>query len=411
MRINKDIFNNLIPYFVLLAAQLHLLRNLSLSYLAIYAVSFVVGFSYTFQRWPALGRPTQVAILLLCSIFAYPILSILPGLYLDAYRNGEEILVGISRVVFVLPMYMAVLASPKDDESLRRWLALAAIVTFFAALSIPYQFMFGGVSWFAEESERAGVVRYASLFGSLTTFGVVCGLGILAAAASIRNRLWLVICISGIIVGAALSLQKAAIVNAILCLICVPTLAGKRYSKYFGVYSGLVLALALLYYYFSEVGEYLESFRFFGSEYESSGDVSVFEGAWSRLKELPENAITYHGAQSLWFGLGPIGGSGSFGYPEVPMSHNGIVDIFLIGGIGYFILFIYFGFFVFLERGGRFGSEDKGIYLKFGFFSIGMLLINMPFSGLLIFNPSGGMFFAIATKCVLAHRRKIGSKF
>ena len=386
--------------FVLIVVQLHLLRNITSAYYALYLISFITAFWSVLHRWKFLSRVEKKSIFYVLAIFFVPIGSLVPGVIAGKYENLEEITVGVSRIIFSLPMYLVILSSPSDKKSINRLLATVALITLIAALSVPYQFLFGAVSWFAEGSERAGIDRFASLFGSLTALGGVVGYGVLAAILSIGSNFLGAFVVSGIVLGALLSLQKAAIANIVLCFLFLPFI--KKFSKK-SIFVSLICFMGLFglagAFFWNEIGSFLDTVRI-SSDSDFSGDFSFTESILQRLVELPMIAIDFHGVWSLLLGMGPIGGSGAFGYVDIPMSHNGFVDLFLVGGIGYFLLFIWFLFFVF-ARSDRSIPRDDVKLVRFGAFCFFLLLINMLFSGLNFFTPSGAMFFAVSIKCLL----------
>jgi hypothetical protein len=400
--------NSLLPIFVLVITQLHLLRNLTSLYFVCYLLSFTGAVWFLLNRWYLLSTAEKKSIWFILAMFIYPIFTFLPGVLAGEYEGFGSIAVGVSRLLFSLPIYLAIIASPSDKESINKLLVTTAIITFIAALSIPYQFIFGPVMWFADSAERAGFARYASLFGSLTALGIVCGYGLLAAILSIRNSFWKVTVVSGIVMGSILSLQKAAIANMILCIAILPLIKKVKIKRV--VYPVILFILifgAAGSYFGDELSGFTSSVRIFSdSDSSFADDVSVSESIMERLIELPLGALNYHGFKSLIVGIGPIGGSGAFGYPDVPMSHNGIVDLFLVGGIIYFVLFLALVAFVAIIAARGKPQAEVAYLVYFGTFAFFIQLLNMPFSGLIFFAPSNALFFAVALKCILLKRQK-----
>ena len=188
--------------FVTIVVQLHLLRNIAEIYYLIYLIAVVATFLFVLRRWKFLSKVEKKAIFYIVAIFLLPIISILPGLFQASYYSVEGIIVGVLRIIFVLPIYLVILSTPSDQSSFNKLFALVASVTFLAALSVPYQFIFGPIDWFAVSSERAGLDRFASLFGSLTALGGVVGFGILAAILANMSNVVRAVFVSGIILGA-----------------------------------------------------------------------------------------------------------------------------------------------------------------------------------------------------------------
>lgn len=396
-----------IPIFVLIITQLHLLRNASSIYLIAYLIAAIFAIFYLIKRLPLLSSLEKTAILYITLLFFVPLCSMQIGLIKGSYNNFGEVAIGVSRTLFALPIYLVILALPLSNDNIRILLRTVSLITLVAALSIPFQFIVGPISWLADSSMRSGFARYASLFGSLTALGLVCGYGILTTVLSIRSTLISAFLIVGIVLGGLLSFQKAAIINIVMCFVILPFIRKFKFKHLIQfLISSVVIFLFVGTLFDQEINGFLDSFRLF-SDSDAAGysdDVSISESIIERIILNPLVAINYHGIGSLILGLGPIGGSGAFGYPDIPMSHNGIVDLFLVGGVIYFALFLKFVFFVIsVSRKRLVESSEKQVVL-FGVFCFFLLLLNMPFSGLIFFTPSNAMFFAISLKCILLKR-------
>jgi hypothetical protein len=403
-------FSVYFPLFLVAFTQLHLLRNVTAFYFVAFVVFCVLFIYYVFLNYRLIREFEKKIILFVIVIFLYPIIPIFFGVILDEYEDLKSVLVGLSRLIFSLPMVVAILISSPNRENVKKLVFLTGFITFIASLSIPYQFIFGAIPWFAESSERAGVDRFASLFGSLTALGLVVGYGIFALVITTKRYLFSAMLVVGTIVGALLSTQKAAIVNIILCLIALIFTLKFRF-KYIAIYSLFIIIFISIfgYYFFTEINLFLSSVQLTPSS-EYKGDVSFVESIYERLVDLPLVAISHHGWSTLFFGVGPVGGSGALGYPEVPMSHNGVVDLFLIGGIAYFLIFSFFLGYVFkLIFKLRSVTSDQHLF-KFGIFVFVTLMINLPFSNLIFFPPSSAMFFAVSLKCFLVRNEYLLSK-
>lgn len=381
---------------VLVVCQLHLLRNLTSAYTLAYALAFVIAFTILLLQWHSLGGRLHKFIMLSTAILLFPIFTSIVGLVKGEYSSGVDVFVGWSRLVFVLPIYWIIFVMVRQSEGRRRVGRLIAWISLFAALSIPLQFIVGPISWFAESSMRSGLPRFASLFGSLTALGVVNGASILIAYFSFRSRFLAFLIVGGIIVGSILSLQKAAILNAFIAVFLVLLLRRPTLKEAVIGLGALLLVISAGVVFFGEqLHAYLGSVRITeSSQAVKSDDVSIAESLHERLVLLPKISIDYHGADALVYGVGPVGGAGAFGYPDVPMAHNGIVDIFLIGGLGYFLLIVWSLLIIFPGAGRIFSGRVEHVWLRVGYFCIFIVLVNIPFSGLLIFSPSAAMFYA-----------------
>lgn len=361
-----------------------------------YAIAFATTFIILVLQWQHLGKGAHRIIIFSTSIILFPILTSFIGLAKGEYQTFMDVFIGWSRLIFVLPIYWVVIVMVRQPLGVVRVGRLVTWISFFAALTIPLQFMIGPIPWFAESSERSGLPRYASLFGSLTTLGVVNGAAILVAYFSFKSRLLTYFLVSGIIIGSVLSLQKAAILNILIATSLVLLIRRPRLKEVIvGLFSILLVALISFSFFGEKFQSYFNSIRILASsEAANSNDVSISESILDRITTLPAMAIHYHGADTLFYGVGPIGGAGAFGYPDVPMAHNGLVDILLIGGATYFFLFL-FGTALCFGGSWRFFRKNANFtWSRVGFFCILIVLINIPFSGLIFFSPSAAMFLA-----------------
>lgn len=244
--------------------------------------------------------------------------------------------IGIARMLAILPVIALSALSTQIVSAERVW-RLFALFLSISALSIPYQWAFGPISWFAEASERAGFVRYASLVGSLTSFGAMVGIGLLISLVVFRGAPRLLLTTT-ILAGAVLSLQKAALANVVVAIML--GLGGRLVPKAVLLSLGLTMATAAalpmalgasqvdLY----AVGSSIVKGALGLLPAEERSDVTIVTSVVHRWKDLPREAIEFHRTRSMFAGVGVFGGSGSLGYPDYPMAHNGIVELFLVFG-------------------------------------------------------------------------------
>lgn len=392
--------NYFLVIFVLLVTQLHLLRNVSPFYVLLYLSASVCSLFVFNRNFAFFSQGQRFLISLVALLFFIPCISVLFGAASGYYESGSEILIGLSRLFFTFPICLAILSIPLNvrvSDGLFLW---AGVLTCLASLSIVYQYFSGPIWWFAESSERSGMPRYASLLGSLTALGVVCGAGLLSLAVSMRSTFYFSIFSVLLSCGAVMSLQKAAVVNLALATLLVPLVRKIRISAI--LWGGMVFfggALFFVFYFGEQILGYLGSFRIGEGQSSSyTDDVSLIQSVFERFLDLPLVAISFFGFESLLLGVGPVGASGSLGFPHVPMTHNGIFDLFLVGGVGYFF-FVFVLVFSVLLVGFR-GRKGGGRVSCAGGWVVFLILLNSLFSGLLFFSPSGAMFFAIGLRAI-----------
>ena len=297
---------------------------------------------------------------------------------------------------------MLVITTPYELNVEAKLLKLTVVISVIASLTIVYQVLFGEIFWFAESSERAGINRFPSLFGSLTAYGIFVGIPI--ALLPLTNlKFWVkVIFYFILILGAVLSLQKAALMNVFFATLFLVYLSKFKLKQIMLTLIMLALLLSISILAFQhEITSYLELFfSIEGDNGINQSDVSLLISLSDRLSEYPLRAIDFHGVDNLFFGVGPIGASGVFGYPEIPTSHNGIVDLLLTGGVIYFIYFLSYFFIKIKLILKRINIEVKlksadSIKYKTILFCLVLYLINIPFSTLLQFTPPGAMFLML----------------
>ena len=223
-----------------------------------------------------------------------------------------------------------------DEDALRRLSSVYVFVVALAALSMVYQVINGPIEWFAEASERAGVQRYASLLGSLTVLGTAAPIGLLAAAMYVRRPVPFIVLAVLIFAAGLMSLQKSAIAGFIVLVPFVLPLIERGTRIRLGLTLAGLAALTV-----AIVPAELLEYAGVGWDYLLSAgtgggsDVGLSQSVVDRLTALPREVVQYHGLDRMLFGVGLRGGSGVFGFPDLPMAHNGIVDYLAIGGLPY----------------------------------------------------------------------------
>lgn len=370
----------------------HILRNLTPAYLALLGLSLAVFFVLLIRN---LDRGIQkFDIAFFYFIFAWIFSSLTTLLVGSEYGNPA---IGLFRLWAAFPLALICLVLSTD--SARRPARALAIFFLLAAASFPIQYFFGPIAWFAEASERAGGTRFASLAGSLTAYGVAVGVPALAGLFYFRRLQGLAIFIV-LSLGALLSLQKAALANIMLALAFAWWL--KRIPTKTILLSTPPAALIIAIFAFMQgfENDKLETaFRYaqgiLTSQSELSYDVSFLESIVDRITALPYEAISHYGADSLLLGVGAFGGAGALGYEDLPMAHNGLVELILVfgyfagGSIIAFMLFLFLNsFFLLLNRKIAANTED-------GFLSASYIIwfANYVFSGGGIFHPIGAAVF------------------
>lgn len=312
---------------------------------------------------------------------------------IDFIREGA--IPNAGNIVRFLTPFVALIvmcSNSLEERQLRNLSAIFLGVVLLAALSIFYQVMNGPIEWFADSSERAGVERYASLLGSLTTFGAAAPIALLVAARYVRKSAFFCVVAAILLVAALMSLQKAAIGGLAVALPFVVILLRRR-TLLLGALGLIVLLSVASMLLPTGLADYIEvGWRYFTDSDFSTEDVTFSESVVSRLSEYPAGLVDRHGIESLGLGVGLRGGSGVFGYEEEPMAHNAIMDYLAIGGI----VFLTYACWLIsrmiftilalprLVRYGVLSAQDAWYVAGLGF----LYFVNLPFSSGVEYHPS-----------------------
>jgi hypothetical protein len=313
----------------LIFAWFHLARNISFLYFGLQAATLAVAFVAILGA--TVGRERIVLLVFFGCAWAYA--ACLTLLFANQYGSAP---IGIARLYSIFPYILLLIIFPRRPAftaMLWRWFA---VFCGLAALSIPYQFLFGAIGWFAESSERVGLERFAALTGSLTTFGIVFGPAFVLSWLMFRGTVRIIL-IGALILGAIFSLQKASFGNLFLALGLL-WLSGRLQFKFklfakFVVSAAIVVWLVWLFVPFvAEVASTMFMSSFGVGEEAGRSDVSLNQSVLERWLELPLLSIHFFGADKLLTGVGAFGASGGLGYPEIPMMHNVVGEIYMIFG-------------------------------------------------------------------------------
>jgi hypothetical protein len=311
--------------------------------------------------------------------------------------NYVEPTVGLIRfwASFPLALICLVLAS----NTTKRPLQILTIFFVLAALSLPLQYVVGPITWFAEASERAGGSRYASLAGSLTAYGIALGVPILASFYYYKKINGLLIFII-LAIGAALSLQKAALANIVIAIIFAWWLKLVDLKTILISLPMFFVSSAIFTYIVGFNSDQFEAaFRYLEgiltSQSDLSNDVFFLDSLVDRLTALPLEALKYFGTDELLLGAGVFGGAGAMGFEIIPTAHNGFVELILI--FGYFVggAIILFLLNLLVKAILVLMNRSSAANTEIGFLSSCYIiwLVNYIFSGGALFHPIGAATF------------------
>jgi hypothetical protein len=274
----------------------------------------------------------------------------------SAFRlNGHDFLNAASRFYFVYPIFFSALVCI-NIFSLKRAAQLYILIVSFAACCLIYQVYFGPIPYFVDDSNRAGVPRYATFLGALPTFGVAGAFALLSIGFAIRHRFIFGALFFVIFTGLILTLQKAALANLVIILFFMFWLAWKN-KLCVGPAKLSLIFLASSFANFFFMNDYvLVNIDFLGFKLPRfNGELigwtgyGVIEDASMRVtnhflqSHSAASATTrtseFLNFSSTFFGVGYEALGGALGLDRYPMSHNGLVDIWRLGGAPYMTVF------------------------------------------------------------------------
>ncbi len=380
--------------FILVAVSLyclHLLRNISQIFAVMAPLFSLCGAFLFFSPNKRLDRSGFVILLF------FLVSSILPVAYSIFWFPDENYQLPLVRFFYVLPFFIFCLFVVDNKKSVCLVLKVYSFYIALASITLFYQTVWGPISWFADASEREGLVRFSSLVGSLTAFGIF-SIFALPIIFLIFENLWLKIVLSLLVIGGGLiSLQKAAIVNFIIITLLIFFFENKK-IKINILISLLVVALILLASYFFNLNYIVATVDNILRIREGAGqsDVAVFQSLLDRLWGLPSVLFSAYGESGLLLGVGLVGGSGTFGFSDYPMSHNGFFDLLFLGGLPYFLTFcliISFVFFRILTSWKIVEKSEDLKFLKLSLYILILFILNFAFAGALYYQPYGGVVF------------------
>ncbi|MDQ0160558.1 hypothetical protein [Alkalibacillus salilacus] len=337
-----------ILYFVVLVLLFQITRNISTVvyvgvlfslYILLYIIYLlVVSKNYKYE---ISAKPRNL--IFLFTLLFIPITSIV-------YLDFNEWILAFPRYLVTLPFIIfLVFYNDFSKDFIKLFLQTLCIYMAIVAVSVFYQIIFGSISFFAEPSYREGLVRYASLAGSLTALGT---LGALALAIlsldknkSLFNNKFKVLLISIISIGMLASLQKAAVVNImiVISLYLIFNLNIKRLILSLSSLMFLGLTGYIIFLFNSESLLAIYTETIINYTLNTGGIENTQEDLLNRLVGMPLKVIEFHDIKlhELILGIGFAPLAGVMGLSHYPMPHNTYFDLLLSGGIIHLISYVF----------------------------------------------------------------------
>ena len=374
---------------------LHIARNITPLFAGL-PIIFSVLSVYCFIFKERLYLDRQGALLM--SVFLLSI--ILPFFYSFFHFPDESYLMASARYFYMVPFLVFLLFFDFKVDNLIFLIKIFVIFVMLGGSSLFYQTVFGEIAWFPEPSEREGLVRYSSLVGSLTSFGIAAGLALPLALIAFKSFFVRVVVICFIIISMLFTLQKAAVVNIFLFFLFCLFFSDFKNKLAVSFLSAIVFSSLLVVVYYFDFDYAVATIDNVLRLRDDSGvtDVDLISSIFDRLWELPSKLYLKYGDYGLIFGVGFVAGSGALGFIDYPMSHNGFFDLLFLGGLLNLFCFLLLSSFVFyrliLYR-KLFKYIDRQLWwmltcLIFVFF---LLMLNMAFSGVVFIQPYTGIVF------------------
>ena len=406
MRIDllKNSFAPLIFYLLLITVSFNIFRASGL-YLVFYFLLSLLGVIFFFLNFSKLRPKNMVG----WTSYLFVISSISVAVVSALHLKKPDFLNAASRFYFVYPLFFSALLC-LNIKTFRTAIQLYLLIAAGAACCLIYQVYFGslgffginstgtesGLPYFGEPWFRGGIPRYSTFLGALPTFGVAGAFALLFVGFSVRNIFFFGLLFFLLFTGLILTLQKAALANLLIILIFILWMSFKGKlsfspAKLFGivVFSGVVNFFAF--------NDYvLVNIDFLGFKlHRSSGDLIGWTG-YGMLEDTSMR-LTNHFLEGFpgapkFFGVGYEALGGALGLEQYPMSHNGLVDIWRLGGLPYMLVFLLLCFSI-VYRLKFLKYRNDYDYYGLAFFAI--FALNFIFYTGIFVNPSLAILFWI----------------
>ena len=382
---------------VFLVVNLHLLRNVTPGYLALYTlvslwviIELVLG-SKCQRKYFSATPVVWVAI----AIFGFAVTATLSGVSAAAF--------GLSRFLFSFPVFLAFVCYTHSKADLVSHIRFMVGFMVVAALTVPMQFVTGPIPWFASASERGGLERYASLVGSLTALGIIAGSYIvLLQLHKVSRRLPYMVFF---IMSVAATLSKAAIANCALGLVCIVYVSrreiGRTIVALIATAAMLGVAVAAVPAVRERAATTLGSFGVQSAETLSTknNDATAQQSAISRVTELPRKnyeALGQFDSYMVYLTGGGFGMASTALVPKAaslgPMAHNQFAELVTVFGFlaGVFLILVLIGLQVVLLRRAR---REEGRLAGAVAAAFGLFMVNSMFANGTVYQPASASIF------------------
>lgn len=401
------IFNTSIIYILLITiCFLQVLRNLSSLYFLLY-VFFVFIFLLNYKEYKF--KNNSVLNLFLSFYF----FSIWLSIYSLFYNSSLDVINVFGRYLFFLTIILFGFCVSFNNLLFYRLFNIYIFFIVIAVFSYIYQFIYGPITWFADEPmSRGSVLRYSTTLGSGNIYGIIIGNALLFTLIFYKSYFKFIISLL-LVAGSIMSIQKAAVVNLFLCILFyLRFIQLKQLILLFFVFVILLFSL-----YFLLLYNINEPYSVFVQEFlYNSISINLFDNpnliksteiSRSNLIErftgihLAEIFSNHNNVLLLLLGVGATGSGGAMGAAMYPQAHNSYWDLFFMGGFLY--LFIYITLLIFIMF-KLFTIKTK--VSKFLFYSNIIYIINSFSASISFLHPYISFYFWMSILYVYSSHRR-----
>ncbi len=416
---------NILLSFTLILLLFTTLRNISILY---YLFTFSLIFYFFVINFPKLFFFKKdiypFLILIYFTFFLCGWSYVFSDLYVSFSVGSGEILnkeisidplIGIPRLLLMPIMSFVFLCILKDEQEFRFVIKVIFACFIFSCLFSFIQIIIGPFTFLADAHARGGYIKYPSLLGSLTVMGSILAYIVIGIfdKAFYRSYLIKLLLLFITLFAAVVSLTKTAVVLILIAFFLLLSISFiknlKTFIKLLFLFLIITIILSILIInndYLSNYVNTVINFTFgwtpFDTEYHLINDTPniTLDFIIYRLTWFSSSAIDYYGLSGLIFGVGVLGGGGVMGFPNQPSAHNGIVDLILIGGIIYLLLFLYF----YIRVQYYFYKNIDYNLNKFFFLCNIVFLVNMIFISGSYFQPSISIIYWLSIPYYFYHK-------
>jgi len=340
-------------FLLLIFTTLHTLRNLSSLYLIVLIILFFLNYFIIVTKSKKLifSNPIEY------KFYFFLLLTFIVGITSPLHFLSFDSLFQFPRLFLMPFLTYLMIQSNISFTTFIYFIKWFIFLILLGAFSLLFQVLTGqSIYWFnVGESSRGGLFRFGTILGSLTIYGTIVGNAILILFDDYFKKFKLrIFFLAFLLIGAILSLQKAALLNIFIGFIFINLARNNFFNLIKWVFYFLFfLFIVYLFMFFNQntiFTNYFATiiFQVTGFEILNFQNIVIDNGAM-----LSENSIfdrlygyafdemfeVYNPFKTFFLGNGLVGAGGAMGL-DGPQSHNSFWDLFFIGGFLFLFSFI-----------------------------------------------------------------------